>query len=201
MLPQTLPMLAVAAEPFDSPEYCFEIKYDGVRALAAVDETGWRLWGRDRADYTTRYPELDVLRRLPAGTLVDGELVAFNADGRPDLQRLLCRHGLTSPWRIRQARQWCPVRYVLFDLLYHRGRCQMQEPLLWRRDMLAEVWEKLDVPDLEFSHAVIGAGTTLYQQVLAAGHEGEMAKHLRSAYRPGKRSATWKKIKPRSRSR
>ena len=82
MLPQVLPMLAVGAEPFDSPEYCFEIKYDGVRALAAVDEMGWRLWGRERADYTARYPELDVLRRLPTGTLVDGELVAFDADGR-----------------------------------------------------------------------------------------------------------------------
>jgi ATP-dependent DNA ligase len=105
MLPQVLPMLAVAAEPFDSLEYCFEIKYDGVRALAAVDETGWRLWGRERADYTARYPELDVLRRLRAGTLVDGELVAFEADGRPHLWRLLRRHGLTDPWRIRQARR------------------------------------------------------------------------------------------------
>src|SRR5262249_14428839 len=66
MLPQVSPMLAVAAESFDSPEYGFEIKYDGVRALAAVEGMGWRLWGRGRADYTTRYPELDVLRRLPA---------------------------------------------------------------------------------------------------------------------------------------
>jgi ATP-dependent DNA ligase len=88
MLPQVLPMLAVAAEPFDSPEYSFEIKYDGARALAAVDEVGWRLWGRERADYTTRNPELDVLRRLPAGTLVDGDLVAFDVEGRPDLRRI-----------------------------------------------------------------------------------------------------------------
>src|SRR6516165_5458801 len=105
MLPQVMPMLAVAAEPFDSSEYCFEIKYDGVRALAAVDESGWRLWGRQRADYTTRYPEFDVLRRLPAGTLVDGELVACDANGRPDLPRLLRRHGLTDSWRVCQARR------------------------------------------------------------------------------------------------
>ena len=59
MLPQVLPMLAVAAEPFDSPEYCFEIKYDGIRALAAVDEIGWRLWGRERADYTTQRSHRD----------------------------------------------------------------------------------------------------------------------------------------------
>jgi ATP-dependent DNA ligase len=194
-------MLAVAAEPFDSPEYCFEIKYDGVRALAAVDETGSRLWGRERADYTTRYPELDVLRRLPAGTLVDGELVALDAEGRPDLRRLLRRHGLSDPWRIRQARNWCPVRYVLFDLLFHAGRCLMRVPLVRRREVLAEVCKKFDVPEIEPSCAVIGAGTALYQAVVAAGHEGVLAKQLTSAYRPGKRSVAWKKIKPRWRPR
>jgi ATP-dependent DNA ligase len=141
---------------------------------------GWRLWGRNRSDYTTRYPELDVLRRLPAGTLVDGELVAFDADGRPHLQRLLRRHGLADPWRIRQARQWCPMRYVLFDLLYHRGRCLMQEPQVRRREMLAAVCEKLDVREVEFSCAVIGAGTPLFQAAVAAGHEGIEAKQLLS---------------------
>jgi len=196
MLPQVLPMLAVAAEPFDSPEYCFEIKYDGVRTLAAVDEAGWRLWGRERADYTTRYPELDELRRLPVGTLVDGELVAFDEEARPDLRRLLRRHGLTDPWRIRKAQHWCPVRYVLFDLLYLGGRCLMREPLVQRREVLAEVCKKLDVPEIEFSCAVIGAGTAFYQAVVADGQEGVMAKQLTSVYQPGKRSIRWKKIKP-----
>ena len=106
MLPRLLPMLAVPSEPFDSTEYNFEIKWDGIRVLAAVEECGWRLWGRERADYTGRYPELDVLRRLPAATLVDGELVACDANGRPDLPRLLRRHGLTDSWRIRQARRF-----------------------------------------------------------------------------------------------
>ena len=179
MLPQVLPMLAVAAEPFDSLEYCFEVKYDGVRALAAVDETGSRLWGRERADYTARYAELDVLRRLPVGTLVDGELVAFNADGRPDLRRLLCRHGLTNPWRMRQAQHWCPVRYVLFDLLYYAGHRLMREPLVRRREVLAEVCQWLDVMVM-FSPAVIGTGIALYQTALAGGQEGVMAKRLSS---------------------
>jgi ATP-dependent DNA ligase len=201
MLPQVLPMLAVAAEPFDSLEYCFEFKYDGVRALAAVDERGWRLWGRERADYTARYPELDVLRRLPTGTLVDGELVACDADGRPHLRRLLRRHGLVDPWRIRQARQWCPVRYVVFDLLYLSGRCQMRETLFRRREILAEMCEKHAVSQVEFSPVVIGNGVAFYHQVVAAGHEGVMAKLIESPYRPGKRSVTWKKIKPPSRPR
>jgi ATP-dependent DNA ligase len=200
MLPQVLPMLAVAAEPFDAPEYCFEIKYDGVRALAAVEEMGWRLWGRERADYTSRYPELDVLRRLPTGTLVDGELVAFNTEGRPDLRHLLRRHGLTNPWRIRQAHQWCPVRYVLFDLLYHGGRCLMREPLVRRREVLAEECRRLDVV-VVFSPAVIGAGIAIYQTALASGQEGVMAKWLSSMYWPGKRAISWKKIKPPTRRR
>ena len=115
MLPQVMPMLAVAAEPFDSPEYCFEIKYDGVRALAAVDETGWRLWGRERADYTARYPELEVLRRLPAGTLVDGELVAFDADGRPHLRG--CYVGMGWPTRGGFGRRGNGARCSMYCLI------------------------------------------------------------------------------------
>jgi bifunctional non-homologous end joining protein LigD len=136
MLPRLLPMLAMPAAPFDAPEYSFEVKWDGIRALAAVETSGWRLWGRERADYTARYPELDVLRVLPAGTLVDGELVAFAPDGRSELPRLLRRHGLMDLWRLRQARRWCRVQYLLFDLLYHRGRCLLKEPVTRRRDGL-----------------------------------------------------------------
>jgi hypothetical protein len=147
----------VPAAPFDSPEYNFEVKWDGIRALAVVETAGWRLWGRELADYTARYPERDLLRRLPAGTLVDGELVAFDADGRPDLRLLLRRHGLTDAWRIRQARHWCRVRYVLFDVLYHAGRCLLWEPLVRRRALLAEACQQLDGAGVQFSAGVIGA--------------------------------------------
>jgi ATP-dependent DNA ligase len=107
---------------------------------------------------------------------------------------------LTDPWRIRRAQQWCPVRYVLFDLLYHGGRCQMRAPLVRRREVLAEACERLDAGAVLFSPALIGAGTAFYHKVVAAGHEGVMAKLLNSAYRPGKRAMTWKKIKPRARN-
>ena len=120
MLPHLAPMLAVPSAPFDSDAHCFEVKWDGVRALAAVEDHGWHLWGRAQADYTARYPELEILRALPAGTLLDGELVAVSA-GLPDLGRLLRRHGLVDPWKIAQARHWCAVQYVVFDLLYDRG--------------------------------------------------------------------------------
>lgn len=197
MLPRLLPMLAVPSAPFDSPAYSFECKWDGIRALAAVETTGWRLWGRQRADYTTRYPECDVLCRLPVGTLVDGELVALDADGRPDLPRLMRRHGLSDPWRIRQARHWCPVRYVLFDVLYHAGRCLLREPLVRRRHVLAEVCRRLDAAEVQFSAGVIGDGKAFYEAAVAQGQEGVMAKHLASSYRPGRRASAWRKNKPR----
>jgi ATP-dependent DNA ligase len=193
---QLLPILAVPAKPFDSAEYSFELKWDGIRALAAVERGGWRLWGRERADYTARYSELDVLRRLPAGTLVDGELVAFDADSRPNLPRLLRRHGLTDPWRIRQARHWCSACYVVFDLLYQAGHSLLNEPLVRRREVLVALCQRLGAPEVRFSEAVVGNGAALYAAALARGHEGIMAKHLALTYRPGRRSAAWRKIKP-----
>jgi ATP-dependent DNA ligase len=197
MVPQLLPMLAVPARPFDAPAYSFEVKWDGIRALAAVEATGWRLWGREGADYTARYPELDVLRRWPAGTLVDGELVAFDTEGRPTLPRLLRRHGLTDAWRLRQACRWCPVGYVVFDLLYHRGRCLLYEPLARRREELVALTKRLRLAEVLFSAGVVGCGTAWYAAALAQGHEGIVAKHWASTYRPGRRSPAWRKIKPR----
>jgi ATP-dependent DNA ligase len=189
-------MLAMPARPFDDPEYLFEIKWDGVRALAAVEEEGWRLWGRGLADYTARYPELACLRGLPAGTLVDGELVVLE-DGRPDLASLLRRHQLIDAWKIGNAHRWCPLHYVLFDLLYHRGRCLLREPLARRREVLAEMCAALQAPGVLFSEGVAGSGKTFYQAVVAQGHEGVMAKHWAAPYRPGRRSPTWRKIKPK----
>jgi ATP-dependent DNA ligase len=200
MLPPLEPMLAVSAAPFDSPEYSFEIKWNGIRALAAVEATGWRLWGRERADYTARYPELAVLHRLPAGTLLDGELVAFTPEGRPELPRLLRRHGLTAAWRLGQARRWCPVQYVVFDLLYHRGRCWPATRWPGGGRSWPRLCAGLDLPEVVFSAGVVGAGTTLYALALTQGQEGVVAKHLASPYRPGRRSPAWRKIKPGGRA-
>jgi len=196
MLPSLAPMLAVASAPFDSDAYCFEVKWDGIRALAAVDDHGWRLWGRGQTDYTARYPELEVLRALPAGTLLDGELVTVSA-GLPDLGRLLRRHGLVDPWKIHQARHWCPVQYVVFDVLYERGRCLLREPLSRRQETLAELGERQPLPGVWQAPRVLGAGQAYYAAAVALGHEGIVAKLLAAAYRPGRRGPAWRKIKPR----
>jgi bifunctional non-homologous end joining protein LigD len=106
-----LPMLAVRGEPFASPEWLFEVKWNGVRALAARTSGGWQLWGRNRVDYGGRYPELDVLRSLPPGTVLDGELVLLS-DRLPDLEGVLARHQLTRAAHIQSVRQPGAARYL-----------------------------------------------------------------------------------------
>src|SRR5260370_20426015 len=131
-----LPMLAIQATPFDSDDYLFEVKWDGVRALAAVEQDSWSLWGRHGVDYTSRYPELAVLQRFPSGTVVDGELVALDR-GRADLPALVRRHLRQRP----QLGDYAAAHlcYVLFDLLSLRGQPLLKEPLIHRRALLREV--------------------------------------------------------------
>ena len=184
-----LPMLATSAAPFDDPAYLFETKWDGVRALASVDMGRWRLWGRAGTVYTERYPELAALRRFPKGTIVDGELVVIR-DGRADFHAVMSRHS-RRPRRLPFFAE--PVRYVIFDLLYLRGRSLMQRPFAERRAQLHE--HLVECPYVTFCRGVVGKGQNAFRAALAAGHEGVVAKHLNSTYVAGKRTATWQKIK------
>jgi ATP-dependent DNA ligase len=147
------------------------------------------------ADYDGRYPELDVIRGLPSGTVVDGELMIFNK-GRPDLNAILRRHQQVHPVRIRHAGLHTPVHYMLFDLLYHQGRSLLQEPFVRRRAVLADALAELNVPQLVLSEGTANYGREFFERVVGMGHEGVMAKLQSSRYLPGQRSAAWKKIKP-----
>jgi bifunctional non-homologous end joining protein LigD len=190
------PMLAVtAAGPFDAPEYLFEVKWDGVRALAGRGAGGGRLWGRGGADYGPRYPELAVLAGLPPGTALDGEVVLLS-QGVPHLPALLARHA-QAPAPDRPCPAPCPpVTYVVFDALYDGGRCLFDRPLAARRALARQRVAALADARVVFSEGVVGSGRALFARAVAAGHEGVMAKHLASPYRPGRRCAFWQKVKP-----
>jgi DNA ligase D-like protein (predicted ligase) len=190
------PMLAVAAEPFDSPDYLFEIKWDGVRGLALVQQQSWRLWGRGEAEYAERYPELDVLRQLPPETILDGELVRLRG-GKADFSAVLRRHQLSGSRKIRWAAQHEPVTYIVFDLLQIEGHSLIRQPLRDRRRRLEELLSTATTGCLLFSQGVQQTGQSFFDHVVAHGHEGVMAKRLDSRYLPGKRAASWRKIKPR----
>src|SRR5262245_20028277 len=119
------PMLATSSPPFDHPEYIFETKWDGVRALLAKQNGEVRIWGRHLQDYTDRYPELQSLP-FPDGTILDGELVSV-PNGRPDFHALMARH------RSRPGRLAVPVQYVVFDLLALGKNSLLKVPLRERR--------------------------------------------------------------------
>ena len=174
-----LPMLATQAKPFDNDDYLFEIKWDGIRALAASEGGGhWRLWGRAGADYTVRYPELAVLSRLPPGTVVDGELVVLR-DGRADFPALLRRHQRQLPSSLMTTCSAQPaIAYMLFDLLFAQGQSLLQETLVKRRKRLQDLLVALKESLLVYSDDVVGCGRAFFADAVAQGHEGVMAKNL-----------------------
>jgi bifunctional non-homologous end joining protein LigD len=196
MMEALAPMLAVTArEPFDAADYLFEVKWDGIRALSCRDEASWRLWGRDAVDYRPRYPELAVLAALPAGTMLDGEIVLCS-QGVPNLPRLLARHGRATAPSCQHFVAQPPVTFVVFDALYDAGRCLLGRPLSERRESARQRVAALAEAQVVFSEGVVAAGRSFFAQAVAAGQEGVMAKHLASPYRPGHRCTFWKKIKP-----
>ncbi len=195
-----LPMLAVPSAPFDSPDHVFEVKWDGIRALASAGP-GWCLWGRNRVEYSARYPEMEVLRRLPEGLVLDGELIRFTPAGQPNFRQLLARHQITETHRAQQACRFHPVTYVVFDLLVDRGRSLLGQPLQERRARLQELLTRFREPRWQFSDGIVGAGKVFFEAAVQQGQEGVMAKHLASRYQPGRRTAAWRKIKPRRAAR
>jgi DNA ligase D-like protein (predicted ligase) len=188
------PMLAQSGAPFDSDQHVFEVKWDGVRAISYVERGVVRMHGRRRRDLAPRYPELDVLRRLPDGTVVDGELVVLQADGRPDFGAIVGREN-GSPARAQAAARQRPVHYVVFDLLYAAGQSLLDAPLRVRRDQLEALLARAGDARLLPVGGVVGSGRALFAAAQEQGLEGIMGKRLDAPYRPGERSEAWLKIK------
>ena len=115
-----------SAEPFDSHDYAFEVAWQGIRALARIDRGQVRLWGRDLRDLTGRYPEVQALAAIaPGETIVDGELIVADGEGRPDSVALDKRQQAANPEAVARAVAAQPVTYVVYDLLYLAGRSML----------------------------------------------------------------------------
>jgi bifunctional non-homologous end joining protein LigD len=188
------PMLPMsAAAPFDSTEYCFDVAWDGIRALASIDRGEVRLWGRDLADLTSRYPEVQALATLaPPETVVDGELIVSDADGRPDPVALDKRqHANGAPGAARAAAAH-PVTYVVYDLLYLRGRSMLKEPLVRRRPRMFDAIQSSG--RIYVVEPVADDGLALFDAARERGLEGVVAKRFDSPYRAGRRHPDWLQI-------
>ena len=188
------PMLCRRGSAFDSDQHLFEIKWDGTRALLFADHSGRRLRNRREAVLDERYPELESWGALPPGTVLDGELVVLR-DGAPDFSALLAREQIRSPDRARRAARANPATFVAFDLLYEQFEPLFARPLIERRERLAALLTPRELPSLIFSDGVVGTGCAYFEQAVAQGLEGVVAKRLDSRYQPGMRSESWLKIK------
>jgi bifunctional non-homologous end joining protein LigD len=191
-----VPMMARTAPlPKKDDGWAYEVKWDGVRALAYSTPGRMRLESRNLKDVTSRYPELRPLNRAlgASDAILDGEIVAFDEKGRPSFERLQPRMHLTRESDIKRRAKSTPVSYQLFDLLYLDGRNLMDEPYEERRRLLEELDLNGDAWQTPGSHR--GDGRALLARTADLGLEGVVAKRLDSSYRPGGRSRDWLKVK------
>ncbi|HEY4441816.1 MAG TPA: non-homologous end-joining DNA ligase, partial [Candidatus Elarobacter sp.] len=191
------PMLTTLVEaPFDDPRWLFELKWDGYRAIAVVENDRVTLTSRTGKDLLHQFREMENLprafRSIPI--VVDGELCVLDAQGRPDFQALQSRD---KPIRGVKRAKPSPVIYVVFDLIYADGRDLRELPLVERKRRLQE----LIVPDrgVMYSQHVDANGTALFELAEQRGLEGIVGKVRDGTYRSGIRSREWVKIKAKQR--
>ena len=192
---QIAPMLARTGPlPPEDGGWAYEIKWDGVRAIAFISGGRLTLAARTGRDITPRYPELRPLGAALAGreVILDGEVVAFDG-ARPSFQKLQGRMHLTSDHAVRRLAQSDPVHYIAFDLLYLDGRSQMDLRYDERRERLAEL--ELAGPTWQAPAHHVGDGAALLEATRAQQLEGIVAKRLDCPYTPGRRSSGWVKVK------
>jgi bifunctional non-homologous end joining protein LigD len=171
---------------FTDPEWLFEVKWDGVRALWCWDGDVLSVRSRRGRQVLATYPELSGFRP-PQPVVLDGEIVVLDDRGHPSFQMLQARMNMTDG---RRASVGLPASYMVFDLL-HDGEDLTTIPLEGRRERLTNL--ALPAP-MVVSTQIDGAGEALYQAVVAEGLEGIVAKRRGSLYRSGARSADWRKV-------
>lgn len=188
------PMLAVKAEPFSNDDYIFEIKWDGTRCISFINNRGVRLQNRRLKDITYRYPELHSMNKILNGSaILDGEIVVLR-EAKPNFNLLQLREQVDNPNVISLRSRLYPAVYIIFDMLYFKGKDITKKPLMERKKYLKRL-KKKDHPNIIILDYIEGAGKEYFKLVKKEGFEGLMAKHKRSIYEPGKRSIFWKKIK------
>jgi bifunctional non-homologous end joining protein LigD len=195
-MPRTIwPMLAsVAAKPFDDPNWLFEIKWDGYRAVAFLEGGSLRLVSRTQNDLTKQFRELaDLPRSVQAQqAILDGEIVALDDQGRPSFSLMQQRTGFRPGKHRLPVRPGVRVVYYAFDLLYLDGMDLRRVTLEHRKQILRSVIENSDL--VHFSDHYPEKGLDLFEAARERGLEGIVAKKRTSRYEE-KRSSEWLKIK------
>lgn len=193
---QVAPMLARPGRlPAAEDGWAYEIKWDGVRALAYCRPGEVLLESRSQRDITRTYPELRALARVMGSrsALLDGEIVALDEAGRPSFSRLQERMHVESDSAARRRAERTPVVYMIFDLLYLEGHSLMKLSYDERRERLEAL--ELHGAAWQTPAAHLGDGATLLAATARQGLEGLVAKRRDCPYEPGRRSPGWLKVK------
>ncbi|HET7148543.1 MAG TPA: DNA ligase D [Candidatus Nitrosopolaris sp.] len=194
------PMLATLVDkPFDSKDWVFEIKWDGVRALVFLGKTKqiFELKSRNDKSITHRYPELlsplEVAIYCRESVILDGEIVVLDDKGYPNFQNHQRRMNVDSPNEIATLAKQIPATYYLFDILYLDGKNVQSLPFVDRRQLLSDVIRPNN--KIKISDFVEEKGLEVYKNIKTMNLEGIMAKKKSSMYMQGTRSTDWLKIK------
>ena len=181
------PMLAeTAKEPFDHPDWVFEVKWDGYRAIAEIRGGEVSLYSRNGISFNKKYhPVVEALRKFGFEAVLDGEVVVVDDQGRPEFQKL--QHYQTSGSG--------HLLYCVFDLLYFQGHDLTELPLVRRKELLKRILPS--GPMIRYSDHVGKEGVLFYNVAREKGLEGIVAKHSQSTYEAGRRSRQWLKLKTR----
>ena len=190
-------MKAVTGELPTGPGWTYEVKWDGMRVVTHVDGGTVGAWSRNGRDATVAFPELDALGPALAGLdiVLDGEVVALDADGRPSFERLQRRMHVGNRADAVARAATVPVAYVVFDLLQLGGRDLTGLPWSDRRHLLEQLADDLP-PGVELART-FDDGPALLDACKARGLEGVVAKRDDAPYLPGTRSRAWVKVKVR----
>ncbi len=190
------PMLAnITENPFDDPNWLFEIKWDGYRAVSFIENGAVRLVSRNQNDLTPRYPELRELPKFVKAqtAILDGEVVVLDEQGRSSFSLMQQRTGIRAHGRQAAPQRDLPVLYYVFDLIYLEGYDLRRVNLEDRKRVLKEILLPGEI--LRYSEHYPGEqGTALFAVAKEKGLEGILAKKRNSCYEE-KRSSEWLKIK------
>jgi bifunctional non-homologous end joining protein LigD len=191
------PMLATLARelPAEQAPWTFEIKWDGIRAIAFCDGGAVRFESRNLRDITVSWPELAGLAPSLGDTrvILDGEIVALDDSGLPSFQRLQERMHIGSADVARRKAATTPVSFLVFDVLHLDGDDLMPRPWHERRAVLDDL--AVAGPHWATTPTFPGSGVDLFETVRQRGMEGVIAKRVDSPYVPGGRSRSWLKVK------
>ena len=177
----------------DIEDWAFEMKWDGIRAIAEVSGGGIRLVSRNGIDVTSTYPELDMLGDRIGSAVLDGEIVAMNKAGRPNFGLLQQRMGVTKSAEVEALVKRVPVQYLVFDILELDGKSLMKLEYEQRRALLTKHLKPKG--PVQVPPAFEGDVTAAMRTSGELGLEGVVGKRRDSTYTPGRRSRSWLKVK------